>query len=390
MNPDDEIFLSAYLDGELNPREQLRVESLLRSDPRLAARLHHLASVRELVAGLSRPLPPHDVSTMVVARLREQQERRFWKRPFGGRPASVIAGVSAAAALILMVVGFALRSSEDHAVRGPLAARHIATNRPQASLPTPVEVSTVRPASPNALSQPRHSDRSTEDLALATQSEDQFRRILDNPNLKRIFIVTDQIGGRASEKVNKLVEYMPRIDSTFARVTIAEGIIIDPKHPGEAQVFAVAVNDQELRQLRGDLQNAFPDGSVEEEQPEPALVTQLADIGQVSILPGTSVPRLVSSSRVQERNALKADRPVIAPDPPAEDDVDEPGIERYRSAPANVAELHQPPGSPRPGRVADEKRKQTPDFSRNSVRVASIDRMRRNRANIVLIWVASR
>jgi hypothetical protein len=49
------------------------------------------------------------------------------------------------------------------------------------------------------------------------------------------------------------------------------------------------MNDKELRQLQEKLKENFPNG-VEESVAEPNIVTQLADIGQVAVLPGTKAP----------------------------------------------------------------------------------------------------
>ena len=126
-------------------------------------------------------------------------------------------------------------------------------------------------------------------------TKQHIRKLLDSPNLHRVFIVTDVIGGDASERVDSLLQQTPRGEPRYGRITVSQGIVIDPKHPDQATVFAVVMNEQELRQLREKLDETFPD-DFEESVAEPGVVTQLADIGQVAVLsgiaaaPGVTIP----------------------------------------------------------------------------------------------------
>ena len=72
----------------------------------------------------------------------------------------------------------------------------------------------------------------------------------------------------------------------FYKITISHGIVIDPRHPEEATVFALLVNPKELDNLKEQLNAALPD-SIEETPVDPRIVTQLADIGQVQACPAT-------------------------------------------------------------------------------------------------------
>ena len=117
--------------------------------------------------------------------------------------------------------------------------------------------------------------------------QEHIRKLLDSPNLHRVFIVTDVIGGDASERVDSLLQQTPRGEPRYGRITVSQGIVIDPKHPDQATVFALVMNEQELRQLREKLEETFPD-DFEESIAEPGVVTQLADIGQVAVLSGTA------------------------------------------------------------------------------------------------------
>src|SRR5262245_32276816 len=80
MKPEDEPFLSAFLDGELDPDQRAAVESALISSPILAEHLRRLASVRELVANLPRHPARRDLSKAVLERIRQRSERSVLRR----------------------------------------------------------------------------------------------------------------------------------------------------------------------------------------------------------------------------------------------------------------------------------------------------------------------
>src|SRR5436190_521410 len=99
MKPEDETFLSAYLDGELHPHEREGVESALLSDPALGERLRQLAAVRDLVASLPRPAAREDLAGAVVRRIRRRRASVVMARLRSlPRP---MAGVAAAALIVL-------------------------------------------------------------------------------------------------------------------------------------------------------------------------------------------------------------------------------------------------------------------------------------------------
>src|SRR5262249_14192826 len=100
MNVDEETFLTAFLDGTLDPELQHRVASARASDPALAEHVRGLTAVHDLVAGLSRPALAADVSAAVLARIagRRALVHRL-ARPMGwAAAAAVVAAVSIALA----------------------------------------------------------------------------------------------------------------------------------------------------------------------------------------------------------------------------------------------------------------------------------------------------
>src|SRR4051812_37648959 len=87
--PDDsESLLTAYLDGELDPARRSSIATALSSDPDLAEQLRRLSSVRGLVAGLSRPALPADLSAAIAGRMgrtsRHARRRRVAALTVGG------------------------------------------------------------------------------------------------------------------------------------------------------------------------------------------------------------------------------------------------------------------------------------------------------------------
>ena len=71
MISDDDSFLSAYMDGQLDPDQHQWVESALVSNPQLAEQLRGLTVLRDLVAGLAR-----DASVDVTPQVMEQIRAR--------------------------------------------------------------------------------------------------------------------------------------------------------------------------------------------------------------------------------------------------------------------------------------------------------------------------
>ncbi len=71
-----------------------------------------------------------------------------------------------------------------------------------------------------------------------------------------------------------LVQKTPRTDAAYGRITVGQGIVIDPLHPQQATVFALVMNDQELRLFQKKLEQSFPE-RVEEAEADPVVVAQL-------------------------------------------------------------------------------------------------------------------
>src|SRR4051794_38694453 len=108
MDVADESFLSAYLDGELDPAQRLAVEAALLSSPRLGERLRELAVVHELLASLPRPVVSLDLAPSVLRRIGRRPPARSLRIALGPYQVGVPGAAAGRAALVLIAVTIAL------------------------------------------------------------------------------------------------------------------------------------------------------------------------------------------------------------------------------------------------------------------------------------------
>ena len=234
--------------------------------------------------------------------------------------------------------------------RGPAPLVHGPSPAPKArpllseSLWPPFSLHPAREGTPPPLGtgerRPAPADRAGDSPA-APRELVHVREYLDNPQLRRIFLVSDLEDGSAQQQVASVVEQTTRFN--FYKITISQGIVIDPRHPDRATVFALVVGPRELESLRDRLRAALKD-RVEETTVEPAVVTQLADIGEVEACPPSpaaemAIPR---DAALAFRDPHAAGGGEVAEAPPAElpKKPDRPTLEQERSSP--VAEIARP------------------------------------------------
>ena len=187
---------------------------------------------------------------------------------------------------------------------GPESVSLVGTDAPQ---PTSERI----PREKNVLSS---KDRSRPGLEVAVRNSeptenayrDRLRSLMDDPRLRRVFLVTDQLGGAAESRVASLVERSTRRD--YFKITISQGIVIDPAHPDRAVVFAVVLDETELTPLRKSLQDQFKD-HVQDREIDPAVAMQLADIGQFVSLPAHPDARVTIP---RQNIAFLTDGPTLA------------------------------------------------------------------------------
>ncbi len=308
MNRDDDTFLSAYLDGQLDSEERHLVESALVSKPELAEKLRTLTSLRDLVASLNRDFSI-DVAARVMGRVRMRRGARsrvlprpVWLRMVYSSPRAALAAGIAAGLLLAVTLAAPLLINGSHtgafrtlakpgstpdSQRDELAAgsasRREAGKLNAAGPGTAIEAARdgSRESTSGVIDRGEHAAASqrvrVSDKARAHTLE-HYRQLLDNPNQRRLFRITDGGDGKALQQVASVLESTTRFG--FYKITIAQGIVIDPRHPEEATVYAALVNAKSFDTLRDRLAQALPD-AVNESPVDPAVVTQLADIGQV-------------------------------------------------------------------------------------------------------------
>ncbi len=299
MSIDDESLLGAYLDGELEPEQRLVIESSLATDAQLAETVHALASVRDLLASLPRPSSA-DVSPEVMGRIRQDSlHRRLWStnriRRWG-----VVAGLAASVLVVIVLRPFR-RPGGPGAIESPAVAR------PVHSTPSPTGDSSRPELRPDIAAIPSYSavlpdqvfePTDSPGMILASRSrpatthsdQERVRNLLDDPRLRRVFLVADHLGQPSEQEVASLVERTTHRD--YFKITVAQGIVIDPAHPGKATVFAVVLDENELGPFRNRLREAFSD-RLEEQEVNPVVAMQLADIGQVVALPANPIGDLM-------------------------------------------------------------------------------------------------
>ena len=278
MKPDEiEPLLSAYLDDELAEADRSEVESALVSQPELACLYESLKQTRDLVSALSRPPAPRTFAEtlMQVANLRLRARRRAIRF-------SVI--TTAIAASLVVAVTLRVRP----VVNAPVPVAMIASSDVATSNPTAIasEIPDPLPIAPAlALSSPVASgiDVEAERLRMKQESDRQnIRSLLERADVRRILVVTDVLGEPAS-RIDRLISETPRNYSHFGRTTVSQGLVIDPDHPGEAIVFTLILTDRELNFLKDKL-SSFAE--VSQDSPPPEVTTQIAEVGNVIILPG--------------------------------------------------------------------------------------------------------
>jgi anti-sigma factor RsiW len=323
MTLNNPSLLSAYLDGELEPDERLSIESALEGDPELAEQLRQLTAVHDLLATMPRPIPPIDLASAVDAALAAGPRPRRRRHTAGnlgrlGLAASLLLGLGLALAVAVsrLAPAPAPMPLEPARVTAPTIARAPVTEVADLA---PREELRLRPTLAQAPRSPVPApDRAVEEAARRQHDAETIQAMLDSPRLRRVLFVTDVIGGETAPNTNtlgrveELVQKTPRTEATYGRITVSQGIIIDPQHPNEATVFALVMNDQELEIFQKRLAQSFPQ-QVEERGADPAVVTQLADIGSIAVLPGTGASAVVIPRDVSPQVAMRTDVSRVSP-----------------------------------------------------------------------------
>ncbi len=368
------------MDGQLDADEQQWVESALISNPQLAEKLRALASLRDLVAGLSREVPV-DVAPQVMARIKAVSRPRtvlpgFRSRRFRSRSILSPTGMLAAAAGLLAVASLVLVQGtfvhdRDRSSAPPTATNLAGAGSAASASTDPATVATLNvpdrtssshtepfrsgaTGTDETVAGPRNAQIAELTESSAPRDLEGVREYLDHPNLRRLFFVKNPHGEQTTQKVASIVERTTH--HGFFKITISQGIVIDPRHPDQATVFALAVSAKDLNKLQDQLKAALPD-LFEEYPVEPSIVTQLADLGQVESfaaapLAGVSISHDDLALRTKVASGAEVGDSPTVQSAKVRDVIkrDRPTVEQERSAP--VPESLRPRGSsagPAPG-----------------------------------------
>jgi anti-sigma factor RsiW len=355
MSIDENTILSAYLDRQLDLDQERLVESALATDAGLAEELRALTLVHEMVSGLPRDNSV-DVSSRVMERILGRNNAPEGVRAPAAqikrhrRRLAVTGWLTAAAALLIATT---LAMVHTNRVRGRGINGHRANQASVAgatlgsTIVTPASVATTsgspaQPASGNS----NRSDHSSSGpvkpvgdggIGLAAAGGrpldsdlQDVRQLLDDPSLRRFFFVRNSRDGKVEQQVATVVE--KTVHHGYFKMTISQGLVIDPRHPDEATVFTLVVNPGELDDLRNQLQIALAD-QVEERPADPRVVTQLADVGPVELArPASPAAVSIPGERLafSTPHAGTTDDGVATPVPARSR---APTDEQYRSAP---------------------------------------------------------
>ncbi len=302
----DDTLLSAHLDDELSGAVREAVEAAIAADPALAERLRLLGETKRAVSSLSRPAIGVDLAGAVLNRI-ERDRTAANRRPYYW----IATAASLLFALAIWVqpleLGHPPKNGQDVVVTN-VPTPHVETAKDETVAP-------VEPVGPPVIAEVKY----TEPMPDANlHARDQMLQMLDRPGVRRIVIVVDAIDPAARASVNDALMLLPRKNPEFTNVKLAQGIVLDPTYPGEAEVFATVMDWPERRQLLDKLEDEFKT-VIDQTVVDPHVGLQLADMSGVQMGVGRRAAGLGQGPE-QEKLAIRRQphQPeVFPPDPPA-------------------------------------------------------------------------
>ena len=160
---------------------------------------------------------------------------------------------------------------------------------------------------------PAESDAEAERI----RQQARIQTLLARREVKKITVNVDVIEPITLTEVRRAIDGTPRKNPLNGQITVTRGVVIDPKAPEGAVVFLVVLDDAERELFYSLLGDRFP-GEVSAEAEAPtAEVVQLAELGQVRVFDGPSVPHLSPPpSDIRERGEIA--KRSGAPEPPVQ------------------------------------------------------------------------
>lgn len=319
MNPDDSQ-ITALLDDELDPGDRTAVAWAVEASSPAAQHLADLQSTRSLIRDLDRPAIPVDLSAGILAEIAlAARPRSRPRRPrlVVARLAASLVGVASVAASLMFAVILLHKALHETpqpamALNGATPPRtYLITNSPD---PAPQPMSPVVAVADSQLpdsslgrsrSQVQRSRKLAGEMDLANAPApaaaaapsrpvsvliaadpeparpEEVDAILANRKVYRALIVTEA-PDRDARQVRDLVERDPSRQPEFGRIALPAGLVVDPDQPGEAEVYSVVVDRDEVGPFLDRIRKVFPRMAVDAE-PEPGLVTQLGEVGRATL-----------------------------------------------------------------------------------------------------------
>jgi hypothetical protein len=291
MSSIDPALLSAYLDEELDLFHRSLVERALQESPRLARELQRLREVRACLQQLPPVEAPPQLALDLIPRLGEIHElrvRRNAQRKQARLALVVLGPLSAVAAALLVAWSLPTFTHPQPNLAGlprqpvtpapamppsPAEAEPPASGVVAGTLPGPVDPAPSTPV----------IDAAREQHALLDQ--DLLRDLLGRPGVRRLLITVDRHDDDVLERLDETLRNVPRAVPDQARITVAQGLALDPKHPEDAVVYAVVFDDVELKNFRRNVVETVPDVKIDDQPAPPSVLALLAEVPNVDLSP---------------------------------------------------------------------------------------------------------
>ena len=388
MNLDDQSQISAFFDDELDPGDRLLIAWSIESSPASAQELADLKATQGLVRGLDRPAIPRDLSPAILKAISPTSKKPRPTTRAAARIAAALVGIGSIAASLFLALTLLHRSLHDDSKFELTPSVASPEDRTNSLIHPPLILADATPDRSTASTRPGMtapsvvgSDSRPIKLAEAKATgiegieparPGQVDAMLGHRKVLRALIVADVLDP-TSNRVRSFIERDLGREPVFGRITLTQGIVVDPDRPGEAEVYSVVMSEPGCGPFLDRLRRAFPSMELEGE-PEPTLVTQLTEVGQVAVFSGVRPARLGSppgeiSSVVAARAVAHQDHfppPSIVPLDPTAPRMSDPSPGTGEVSPrvvqkSNVAlsvsaapPVGNPPGSPSSPHADDE------------------------------------